>query len=273
MLLNSKDLVSIIIPAYKQASSIKNDISRIEDVMATTRFNFELIVVVDGFIDDTYEKAKELESEKVHVLGYQTNRGKGYAIRYGMARAKGNFVAFIDGGMEIDPNGISMILEHMLWYKADIIVGSKRHPASVVTYPLFRRIYSLGYSLICRILFRLKLTDTQAGLKIYRRDVLEKVLPRLVVKAYAFDIELLAVAKYLGFNRIYEAPIIVSLDFSSGGKLAAVFNKQIRDILYDTIAVFYRMYFLGYYKDSSKRKWIYDKELQMNINTGELDHG
>ncbi len=267
-------LVSIILPAYKQEKNIKEDIQRITGVMDSTRFNYELIVIVDGFLDRTFEIAKTLESDKIHVEGYKTNYGKGYAVRYGMARAKGDFIAFIDGGMEIDPNGISMILEHMLWYKADIMVGSKRHPASIVKYPFFRRFYSFGYSTLCRLLFRLKISDTQAGLKVYRKEVLDKVLPRLVVKAYAFDVELLAVAKYLGFKRIFEAPIAVSLDFTSSGKLSSVFNKQIKDILYDTIAIFYRMYILGYYKDSSQRKWIYSEELKMNVNTGEFNkHG
>lgn len=264
-------LVSIIIPSYKQENTIRADIERILVTMQNTRFDFEILVVVDGFLDKTFEQASKENSEKVKVLGYPTNRGKGFAIRYGMSKAKGDMIAFIDAGMEIDPNGISMILEHMLWYKADIIVGSKRHPASIVSYPFFRRIYSWGYSLICKILFRLKVTDTQAGLKVYRKEVLDKVLPRLVVKAYGFDIELLAVSKYLGFTRIYEAPITVSLDFNTGGKLSSIFNKQIQDILYDTLAVFYRMYILGYYKDSAVRKTVFDKELNMSINTGELD--
>lgn len=264
-------LVSIIIPAYKQENTIREDIKRILLTMKNTRFDFEILVVVDGFLDKTYEEALNEQSESVKILGYPTNRGKGFAIRFGMSKAQGDMIAFIDAGMEIDPNGISMIFEHMLWYKADIIVGSKRHPASNVSYPIFRRIYSWGYSLICKVLFRLKITDTQAGLKVYKKEVLDKVLPRLVVKTYAFDIELLAVSKYLGFTRIYEAPITVSLDFNTGGKLSSIFNKQIQDILYDTLAVFYRMYFLGYYKDNVIRETVFDKELDMPINTGEVE--
>ena len=265
--------VTIIIPAYKKELTIKADVKNILDVMKSTRWYFEIIVVVDGFLDKTFEKASEIKNKEVSVVGYKRNRGKGYAVRYGMARAKGDPILFIDSGMEIDANGISMLLEHMIWYKADIMVGSKRHPASKVKYSIMRRIYSFGYQLLVFSLFHLKIKDTQAGLKAYRREVLEQVLPRLVVKAFAFDIELLAVAQRLGYTRIYEAPIQIELDFTSDSKFKKsrplFLDKQIRDMLYDTVAVFYRMHFLKYYDDSNKRKWIFDKELQMRVNTGE----
>ncbi len=268
-------LVSIIVPAYKQEKTIKKDIQCICNVMRQTRWQFEVIVVVDGFLDDTYDKAKELEKEDkvVTVVGYKTNRGKGYAVRYGMARARGDYIAFIDAGMEINPNGISLLLEHMQWYDADVMVASKRHPASRVKLSSMRKIYSWGYYLLVKLLFGLRISDTQAGLKIFKREVLLKVLPRLLVKDFAFDIELLAVANRLGFTRIYEGPVEMTLDFSVGSKIKKdVFlflNPTIRGMLIDTFAVFYRIHLLRYYDDANKRKWVFDKELQMRVNTGE----
>ncbi|MEN9389390.1 MAG: hypothetical protein RLY61_474 [Candidatus Parcubacteria bacterium] len=251
--------ISIVIPAYKQEKTIVQDMERVWNVLSGTRFDFELIVVVDGMLDNTFEVAKSFKKDNVKVLGYKENMGKGFAVKYGMRRAQGDYIAFIDAGMEIDPNGISMIMEHMLWYNADIIVGSKRHPASRVVYPRIRRVYSWGYYLLVRLLFQLKLTDTQTGLKLYKREVLEKALPRLVIKQYAFDIELLAVAKYLGYTRIFEAPVTVSLDFGSGTRLRSrlfLLDNFVRGMLYDTLAVFYRMYFLRYYRDDNKENWL-----------------
>jgi glycosyltransferase involved in cell wall biosynthesis len=267
----NKKLVSVIIPAYKQEKTIVDDIQRIVDVMSQTRWAFEVIIVVDGFVDDTYENAKKLENFDVRVVGYKTNRGKGYAVRYGMARSLGDLIVFIDSGMDIDPNGISMILEHMQWYDADIIVGSKRHPASKVSYPLIRRLYSWVYSKVVRFLFGLRITDTQSGLKVYKREVLEKVLPRLLVKKFAFDIEILAVSKYLGFERIFEAPIRVEWSkVNTNFTPLILFDKNIRNMIVDTLAVFYRLKILHYYSDKSKRLWIYDKELDMKVNTGKV---
>ncbi|OGC60772.1 hypothetical protein A3K34_03080 [candidate division WWE3 bacterium RIFOXYC1_FULL_40_10] len=241
--------------------------------MSSTRWDYEIIVVVDGNVDNTLSEAKKVKNDKVIVVGYNTNRGKGYAVRYGMARASGDYIAFIDSGFDINPNGISMVLEHMIWYQADIIVASKRHPASKVKLTPMRKLYSWGYHALTKALFSLKVRDTQAGLKVFKREVLEKVLPRLIVKAFAFDIELLAVAQRLGFKRIYEAPVELELDIRENSKFnqaVLIFNPSVRQMIKDTLAVFYRLHILHYYDDKSKRKWIYDKELDMRINTGEF---
>src|SRR3990167_11331215 len=163
--------LSVIVPAYHQSKTIVKDVRRIEKVLSQIRYSYEIIVVVDGYGDGTYRAAKQMKSLNVKVMVYMKNQGKGHAVRLGMGKATGDYVAFIDSGMEIDPNGISMILEHMEWYNADIIVGSKRHPASVVSYPFERKILSLIYQIIIRLLFNLNVRDTQTGLKIYRRYV------------------------------------------------------------------------------------------------------
>jgi hypothetical protein len=173
--------------------------------------------------------------------------------------------------MDINPNGISMLLEHMEWYNADIIVGSKRHPVSRVDYPIIRRLYSFGYHFLIELLFGVKVKDTQTGLKVFKREVLEKVLPRLLIKRFAFDIELLAVSQHLGYTKIFEAPINIDLGFSkSSFSYFFLFDKSVRAMLVDTLAVYYRLNILRYYDDRSKRKWIYDKELDMRVNTGEF---
>jgi len=181
-----------------------------------------------------------------------------------MARAKGDLIAFIDSGMELDPNGISMLIEHMLWYEADIMVGSKRHPASKVYYPLKRRVVSLMAQIFARVFLGINVRDTQVGLKLFRREVLEKVLPRLIIKRYAFDMEMLAVANFLGFNRIYEAPVKLTYnkeDFTHAIGFKVIFNSFV-----DALGVVYRMRLLRYYSDHNRRKWVYDKELEMRVN-------
>ena len=267
-------LVSIIVPAYKQEKTIKKDIESIHDAMSQTRWAFEIIVVVDGALDKTMQNAKKFRKRNVKVVGYKTNHGKGYAVKYGMARAGGELIAFIDSGMDINPNSISMILEHMLWYDSHIIVASKRHAASKVKYFGLRKLYSYGYYFGVKTLFGLRIRDTQTGLKIYRRKVLEKVLPRLLVKEFAFDIELLSVAHHLGYSRIHEAPVELALEFSREGKwnkwLPLFLEPNILKMLRDTLAVFYRLKILGYYDDGNKRKWVYNKELDMKVNTGQF---
>ncbi len=259
-----KLFLSLIIPAYKQQRTIKKDIIRIKEVMDQLRVDYELIIVVDGKVDNTMEEAKKIKSRDVHITGYQHNHGKGYAVRFGMAQAKGNIIGFLDSGMDINPNSIALFLEYFQWYNADIIVGSKLHPASKVTYPWQRKIISFVYRLGVKLLFGLFIRDTQVGMKFYRRKVLEDVLPRLLVKRYAFDIELLAVAYRLGYKKIYEAP--VELDFKNSSITTKNFWRIISLMVWDTIAVFYRMKILKYYDNGNVRKWRYDPELNFRVN-------
>ena len=213
---SNRHFLSVIVPVYKQEKTITKDLTNILNVLDQIRYDYELIVVVDGIsVDNSYRLAKNIKSKNLTVTGYKNNHGKGYAVRYGMAKSKGDYVSFIDSGMEIDPNGISLILEHMEWYDADIIAASKHHPASQVKYPLNRKIISFGGHLIAKYLLGINIRDTQAGLKIFKRKVLEKVLPRLLIKTYAFDLEIISVANHLGFTKIYEAPIKLNYDFGS----------------------------------------------------------
>lgn len=240
-------LLSVIIPAHRQARTITGDLKHVHKTLKQSDLPFEMIIIVDGSLDSTYQKAKKFSSSKKDIKTYllKTNQGKGHAVRYGFTKAKGDLIAFIDAGREIDPNSLSLAIEHLNWYKADIIIGSKRHLASKVNYPLERRILSFGYQKLVKLLFGLKLTDTQVGLKIFKKSVLKKVLPRLVVKRYAFDIEILAVAHSLGFTHIYETPI--KMNFKVDQLTNAATLKTIYNMLYETIAIFYRLKILRYY--------------------------
>src|SRR6266498_916426 len=127
----------------------------------------------------------------------------------------------------------------MRLYQADMVIGSKRHSLSEVSYPWPRRVMSWGYHVLVRILFGLKVTDTQTGLKLVRRDVLAAVLPRLVEKRFAFDLELLVAARRLGFRRVLEAPINLNYQFTS-----TISPRAVNGILIDTAAIWYRRYLL-----------------------------
>ncbi len=243
-------LLSVVIPAYKQAKTIKKDIFQIQKVLENIRYNWEIIVVIDGKIDDTFQKIKKLKSKKIRIIQLKKNYGKGFAVRRGIKEAEGDYILFLDSGMDIDPNGISMLLEHLEWYHADIILGSKRHPVSIINYPPERKILSIGYYYLVRILFNIKVKDTQPGIKIFRKNVIKKIIPLLTIKKYAFDIEIIALAYHLGFNRIYEAPIKVNYQFES--LTSAATFKTIWRMFYDTLLVFYRLRISRYYDKKLK---------------------
>lgn len=258
---HESNLLSVIVPAYN-CPSVKSDLIKL-DAYLHHKLNtpYEVICVVDGLKgkrDRTLRLAKvaDKRNNKIKVLSYKVNRGKGYAIRFGMAHAKGGLIAFIDSGGDLNPSGIGMALEHMKWYKADIIIGSKRHHASKVRYPWQRKVLSFLVQRATRLFFGLDVSDTQTGLKVFKRKVLVKILPRLLVKRWAFDLEMLAVANRLGFTRIYESPVEINHNFSSNVGLQSVQN-----FIKDYLAIIYRIYFLRYYDDHFKDRWQGDKRL------------
>src|SRR3989344_8716062 len=111
-----KKLISIIVPAYKQEKTIKEDLENFDDALknSLTDYLYEIICVVDGEVDKTFLEAQKVTRirRSVKVIGYEKNRGKGHAVRYGMVRSRGEIVAFIDAGTDLDKNSFMMALQH-----------------------------------------------------------------------------------------------------------------------------------------------------------------
>ncbi len=164
-------LLSLIIPAYKQERTIIKDVKNINNALLYLPYEYEILVVVDGFLDKTFERVKSVRDDKIKVFGYKKNLGKGFAIKYGVRQARGDVIGFMDAGMDLDPTEISIMLDVMNWNNADIVVGSKLHPDSKISYPLVRKILSWGYRILTHILFGFNVRDTQVGLKIFKRKV------------------------------------------------------------------------------------------------------
>ncbi len=259
---------SLIIPVYKQGNIIKRDIESIIRALSVLSVPFEIIPVIDGQLDNSLQEAKKVKDPRVKVVGYETNHGKGYAVRYGFSHATGDVIGFLDAGGDLNPSALPLMLAKFTFEHADVVLGSKRHPDSKISYPTYRKIFSWVYQKLVKILFGLDVRDTQVGMKVYKRELLEEVLPRLLVKQFAFDIEILAVAYHLGYKKIYEAPVIIDLfSVKSSIKWSGLINV-VYQMIKDTLAVFYRLRLLHYYDNSSKRKWRYDPELNFRINIG-----
>lgn len=237
-------MLSVIIPAYNEEASIAKTVTDLVRGLEKHQVTpYEVLVVSDGSTDDTARIVRDLKLSNVRVDEYARNQGKGHALTHGVKHSKGETVTFFDAGGDFDPFHIKQFLQLMEIFDADIVIGSKRHPASVLNYPLRRQVLSNLYYYLIRILFNLNVRDTQSGLKLFRREVLEKVLPRALVKRYAIDVELLVIAKHLGFKRIFEAPVRLNYNFAHtsinyGSGLHAV---------WDTFAIWYRLHILHWY--------------------------
>ncbi|MGB6412886.1 MAG: glycosyltransferase [Candidatus Cybelea sp.] len=238
-------MLSIVMPAYNEAHSIADNVCETVETMRQLGLDFEIIVVDDGSLDGTHTAAIDalrVWPELVRVVRCRRNQGKGNALICGTSYSKGEFVAFLDADMDLHPEQLQNFFAIMFAENADAVIGSKFHPESRVEYPRLRRIYSFFYYMLVRALFGLPLRDTQTGIKLFKREVLERVLPRVLVKRFAFDLELLANAHHFGY-RVAEAPVEVNFTrVCSRLRLPAVWN-----VFLDTLAIFYRMRILRYY--------------------------
>lgn len=234
--------LSVVVPAYREGRRIHDNLHRLLGELDTLGVPYEVIVVSDGNIDDTASEARRIDSPALKVFDYPMNVGKGFALTLGVAQSTGPLVTFIDADMELDPANIRAFIDLMQKSECDAVVGSKRHPDSKVSYPAFRRLQSAIYQLLVRILFNLDIRDTQTGLKLFRREVLEQAVPLLAIKRFAFDLELLVVARFLGYRKICEAPIELDYRFES-----TVNVGEAARVVWDTAAIFYRLRILRYY--------------------------
>ncbi len=233
---------SVVMPAYMKENVIQDALFHTEKVLSDFGVPYEIIVVDDGSTDRTRKNASLYDSSNVVVVGYDDNRGKGDAIKYGCSYVTGDIVAFMDADTDLCPSHLEGFIRTMHDKKADVVVGSKLHPDSSVDYPLFRRILSHGYRYFNKLLFNLDVRDTQVGQKLFRKEVLDDIMPRVLVKRYAFDLELLVNAQHLGY-KIVEAPIKLDYDFSG----SSVNIRAVWKIFVDTCAIFYRLRILKYY--------------------------
>ncbi len=239
--------LTVVLPCHNSGESLRKVLVRLTRA-ALESSSVEVIVVSDGSTDDTVEIARSFGSP-VKVIELAQRGGKGGALRAGLSQAQGRYIAFMDSDGDISPDDIRPFIALMELYQPDIILGSKRHPMSRVSYPATRRLMSWIYHKLARLLFRVNVRDTQTGLKMIRREVLDAVLPQMLEKRFAFDLELLVVARLLGFKHVFEAPVRIDYQFRT-----SVDVRQSLRILVDTLGIVYRRYVLNSYVASPKRR-------------------
>jgi glycosyltransferase involved in cell wall biosynthesis len=231
-------LISVIVPAYDEAHIIQQTLAELTAVLESSVPHYEIVVVDDGSSDATAGLVAEVAERdpRVRIASYQPNHGKGYALRHGYGVTTGDTVVFFDSDLDIRPAGIPVLMELLQEGNYDVVVGSKRHKDSDIHYPLGRRIFSRLVHALVWMLFRVPVRDTQVGLKVFRRQVLDAVMHLPRVNGFAFDVELLVLAQRAGF-RIGEGPVTINYQPSAshvgvGSTLRA---------LTETLGAFYRM--------------------------------
>jgi glycosyltransferase involved in cell wall biosynthesis len=238
-----KPFLSLVTPVHNGAAFIEDNLRQILETLEGLGRSFEVIVVCDGSSDCSATLARGLGDDRVLVLDYAENQGKGHAITHGLEAARGRLVGWLDSDIDVHPHVIVDAVHRFDEGTVDAVVGSKRHPASRVHYPTVRRLYSWGFQNLVRLLFRINVRDTQVGAKLFRREMIDTVRPLLLIKRYAFDLEVLAVGAEFGFDRIEEAPIQLQYRFSGSG----INWEAVRNMFQDTLAIAYRIHLRHWY--------------------------
>ena len=240
-----RETLSVILPVHNLGGEIERNLSAVAACLEGGGIAYELVPVDDGSGDASADEIRRYAAahpETTTPVIIAQNAGKGNALKAGFRASRGAFVLLLDGDLDIAPRMLPGFFESMRDNASDIVVGSKRHPDSVVQYPWHRRLASAIYFGLVKLFIGLPITDTQTGMKLFKRRPLGEALERMLVKAYAFDLELLAIAYGRG-AKISEAPVEIRF----GQKFGALKARTVRDMSIDTLAVFYRLRLLRYY--------------------------
>jgi len=218
--------LSLIIPAYNEEKRLPKTLTEVDSYLRTRDYDYEILVVNDGSGDKTVEIAKNLIPgiKNLRVTGYNRNQGKGYAVRFGMMEAKGDFRLFSDAD-----NSTSLDQVEKMWPEiekgADIVIGSRDIKGAVLDPPqpwIRQMLLGEGFKLFRKLVLGLwKIEDTQCGFKCFSKEAAENIFPKCRISRFAFDPEILIIAEKMGY-KIKEIPVYWKNDLESKVKFKSI---------------------------------------------------
>lgn len=225
--------LSVIIPAYNEEKRLPKTLKEISEYLARQKYQSEVIVVNDGSKDKTAEIVREFQKtvSNLKLIDNKINQGKGAVVRQGLLSAQGNFRLFTDAD-----NSTPLSEIEKFWSEfekgADIVIGSREIKGAILDppQPLYRRFLGECFKIFRKIIIGLwEIQDTQCGFKCFKKEVVERIMPKCKIDRFAFDPEILILAKKAGY-KIKEVPIYWRNDPESKVKLRSVV-KMALDLL------------------------------------------
>ena len=220
--------MSIVLPVYRLESVIVENVDLVFDALGD--LEPEVILVDDGSNDGTADAiARAALRHPIKSVTLPVNRGKGRALLEGWKIATGDYIVFLDADLDLPPHQIPELIDQLISSDVDVLVGTKKTTMRG-SYPGVRRILSRVFALLTEGIFRLPVSETQTGLKVFRRKVLETVAGNVRVDRYAFDLELLARAHAAGFE-LSETPVTLSPGAATASLRPSMMWSLARDTL------------------------------------------
>jgi dolichyl-phosphate beta-glucosyltransferase len=194
--------LSIVIPAYKEEKRLHKIFEAIDEYRAKKDFLVEVIIVVDGSPDKTAEIAHIYADKNADalVIDRPENRGKGYSVKEGMLRAHGEYILFADADNSTPIKQVDKLLKFVPEYK--VVIGSRYCEGGELAkpQPFYRILGSRGLNLIIQLLADKGIKDTQCGFKMFENKAAKEIFSRQTFERFSFDIEVLAIARKLGYK-------------------------------------------------------------------------
>jgi dolichyl-phosphate beta-glucosyltransferase len=222
--------LSVIIPAYNEEKRLPKTLREISDYLRKQNFESEIIVVSDGSTDRTCEVVEGVKSEikNLELICEKINRGKGYGVKIGMLNARGKYRLFTDAD---NSTPISEIEKFWPEFEkgADVVIASRDIKGAILDppQPLFRRFVGEVFKYLRKIIVGLwEVQDTQCGFKCFKGETAEKIFPKCEIERFAFDPEILLLAKKMGF-KIKEVPVYWKNDLGSKVKFKSMIKMLI----------------------------------------------
>jgi glycosyltransferase involved in cell wall biosynthesis len=230
---------SIVIPAYNEGERLRATLEKVLAYVRRQGWDAEVIVVNDGSRDNTAEIVREFAEKDsfLQLVENPGNRGKGYSVRNGMLKARGEVVVFSDADLSSPIEEMPKLLDALAG-GADIAIGSRWLRAELQTQrqSLHRQLFGRVFNLLLRIILGLKFKDTQCGFKAFTRRAAQTILPLQHIERWGFDPEILFLARKFGF-RVEEVPVLWG--HSGGTRIhplvdgARMFQEMLRVRWYD----------------------------------------
>lgn len=207
--------ISVVVPAFNEERRLPSAIDQLTAYLAAIPFAAEVLIVENGSVDRTPEIGDEAAAtdERFRSL-HLRSRGKGRAVREGVLAARGQMILFCDADFSMPVEGISDLIAAVK-DQADIAIASREAPgARRIGEPWRRHLQGRVFNWLVRVFALPGLQDTQCGFKAFRRDVARDLFRRQVLDGWAFDVEVLFLARKRGY-RVQEVPITWRYDASS----------------------------------------------------------
>jgi dolichol-phosphate mannosyltransferase len=210
--------VTLVTPMYNEGEKIQDNLPRILAAMDELDVSWEYILIDDGSKDDTYEKAREIVGDhpSCHLIHYEVNRGRGYALRQGFAVARGRYVIATESDLSWGPGIIGRLYGALLETGADVVIASVHLPGGgMENVPMSRMALTRVGNKIVRWAFGGELTMLTGMTRGYRREVLERL--HLEEDRKEIHLEIIAKAQAVGF-RVVEIPATIRWDPPAEGQ-------------------------------------------------------